>query len=155
MEFIEFARKKPIYLQLTPMIDVFTLIIVFLLKGAVLGGVSIVFPSDMESAKSASKEVMEAAPEVLIYKDRVQIPSISQEFPLQFFESPDPDKIKDLSGRIRSYIQSVSAHGKDNAIHANVVADAKVSYRNIFNVVKALRQAGFQSILFIAEGETR
>lgn len=35
----------------------------------------------------------------------------------------------------------------------NVVADGGTAYKNIFNVVKAFRSSGFESILFVTIGE--
>jgi len=41
----------------------------------------------------------------------------------------------------------------ESANHINVISDRATSYKVVYNVVKVLRLSGFQSMLFVAEGE--
>jgi biopolymer transport protein ExbD len=152
-EFSEVQRKRPLTLQLTTMIDVFTLIIIFLMMSTVLSNVSIIIPSGMKQAKSVSKEAMETAPQVVIDKDKVLFPTLKQEFPLRFFLDQNPAELATLKTLVTEYIKNAANDSKNSVVNINVVADAATPYKIVFNVVKVLRQSGFQSVLFIAEGE--
>ncbi len=153
-EFSEVKRKRPVALQLTTMIDVFTLIIIFLMMSTVLGGVAIVIPKDMKTAKSVSKESMETAPQVVITNDKVLIPTLKTEYPLSFFFNQNPNELAQLKALVGAYIKNAANESKNSVVNINVVADASTPYKTVFNVVKVLRMSGFQSILFIAEGDT-
>lgn len=152
-EFSEVKRKRALGLQLASMIDIFTLIIIFLLMGTVLGGTSISFPDGMAPAKSISKESVEAAPQVVIDKNKVVLSVINKEFPLSFFSDPNEKSFEDLKAAVSSYIKNADNQSKVTVINLNVIADKSLPYRSVYNVVKVLRQSGFQSILFVAEGE--
>ena len=153
-EFSEVKRKRPITLQLTTMIDVFVLIIIFVMFSTVLGGVAIVIPPNMKTAKSVSKEAMETAPQVVISTDKVLFPTLKTEYPLSFFFNQNPAELAQLKAMVGDYIKNAANESKNSVVNINVVADAGTPYKTVFNVVKVLRLSGFQSVLFIAEGDT-
>lgn len=142
-------------LQLAPLIDIFTLIIVFLLMSTVLGGVSIVFPPSMKSAKSVSTESVEAAPQVVINQQEVHIPILNRVIPLSVFKKQDPSELQALKSQVEAYIKNVDNESKGSVVNVNLLADAATPYSDVFDVVKALRKSGFQSVLFIAEGDKK
>ena len=55
---------------------------------------------------------------------------------------------------VGDYIKNAANESKNSVVNINVVADAGTPYKTVFNVVKVLRLSGFQSVLFIAEGDT-
>lgn len=155
MDFEEFERKKPISLQLAPMIDIFTLIIVFLLKGTVLGGVSIVIPTDMQTAKSFSKESVEAAPQIFVQQDQVLVPTLNKSYSITSFKNPTANFESEFIDSVKSYMSSLKFEAKESVVHVNLIADARVNYGSIFPIIKLVRKSGFESVLFITTGEAK
>jgi biopolymer transport protein ExbD len=144
-------RKGIVQLQLAPMIDIFVLIIVFLLKGTILQESSIVLPEDLKLAQSISRESSQVAPEVIITKNRVQFKMVDKNLPLSDFSIDGVDPRSSIYAEFKKFLEeNRDVEGVD---HVNVISDSSISYKEIFNVVKTLRIAGFQSMLFVAESE--
>lgn len=144
-------RKSVIQLQLAPMIDIFVLIIVFLLKGTVLEESAITLPEGINLAKSISREVSQVAPQVVISKDTVSFKMVNQDRSLAEFNAGDFNPRDKIFQEFKDYLRlNREVEGAD---HINVISDSTTSYKVVYNVIKVLRIAGFQSMLFVAEGE--
>jgi len=152
---ISFRRRRPLRLQLAPMIDIFTLLIVFLLKSTVVADISIIFPSELEPPKSLSQESLETFPEVFLYQDRLEMPFLNEKRSLSSLADMSSKEVKDLKSRVEAYIRSAEGESKDNVVNINMLASRDNNYRSVFESVKFLRRIGFQSVLFIAEGEKK
>jgi biopolymer transport protein ExbD len=148
-------REAVIRLQLAPMIDIFVLVIVFLLKGTVLSETVISTPELVEVARSESREVTELAPEVYITEADVHFRMIGETVPLARVAAEELDPADPLIEKFRNYLsQSKTLSESGNSlIHVNVVADYRTEYKTLFHVVRLLRAAGFKAMLFIAEGD--
>lgn len=147
----EKKRKKVITLQLAPMIDVFVLIIVFLIKGTILEETAISKPEGVNLAQSISKEQSEAAPQVIISNEKVEFRMINEVRPLSEFREDDFNPRDPVFAAFKKYIEENKSVESSN--HINVISDRSTPYKTVYNVVKILRISGFQSLLFVAEGE--
>lgn len=159
-----FAKKKKrtmAGLQLAPLIDIFVLIIIFLIKGTVMSNASITPPADLTPAKSKSPEGLEPAGQVYISKTEVFFSMIKETIPLTEFnqqiEANTPSamtgKAAQISQKLKTYIQSIPDQEKKSGILVNFLADAGTEYKTVFEIAKFCRQLGFQNILFVAEGD--
>ncbi|OFZ56636.1 MAG: hypothetical protein A2428_05285 [Bdellovibrionales bacterium RIFOXYC1_FULL_54_43] len=152
------SHRRPMELQLTAMIDIFSMIVIFLILGSVFGASEMVVPEGMEIPRSISKEGAESAPRVTITREFVQISFLSGVYPIQTFQT-DPvtvtSEITRLENEIRGYVQRLPAEAKTSGVLLNVIADRETPYENIFNVVKIFRKSGFETLLFVAAGEER
>ena len=144
-------RKKVLILQLAPMIDVFVLIIVFLIKGTILEETAISKPEGVNLAQSQSKEQSEAAPQVIISNEKVEFKMINEVRPLSEFKEDDFNPRDPMFAAFKKYIEENKTVESSN--HINVISDRATPYKTVYNVVKILRISGFQSLLFVAEGE--
>lgn len=156
MFFKKIKRRDIMSLQLTAMIDVFALIIIFLMKGSVFGVSAIPIPPDLTVPDSISHEEIEIAPTVGLDKDKVVVSFLneSQEVPLAWFRpenSENPDIVK-YKEKVKSYIDGLAPENRAAGVLLNVVADKTATYKDIFDVVVVFRAAGFESVLFIAKG---
>lgn len=143
-------------LQLAPMIDIFVLIIVFLVKGTVMGGITVNVPPDINAARSVSPEDLEAAPEVHVYKDKVVFKMLEKSLTLVNFDlEQEPKEVQTLREEIKKYYEGIPVAARKSGNLVNFVADSQVSYDRVFQVVKFLRQSSVSSVLFIAEGENK
>lgn len=153
MDFPEHPRRKNISLQLAPMIDIFTLIIVFLLQSTVIGTTSVTFPPDLSPPQSKSVEDLENAPTVEVYAERVIFKPSQVQIPASAFLSGNFQGLSKEKLQIQSYLKNEVKKNEFN--HLNLVADRAINYELIFQVVKFFKETGFQSVLFVAQGESR
>lgn len=145
-------RREPLELQLTAMIDIFSMIVIFLIMGTVMGASEIVIPKDLQPPFSRSKEGVETAPRLVITKDSVTLSAIDKSYPLDAFRSSSP-ALGDLRKRAKDYLRSLSKESKTSGEMINVIADKDAPYRDVFDVVRVMREVGFTSMLFVAIGE--
>ncbi len=146
-------RKSVLILQLAPMIDVFVLIIVFLIKGTIMEESAISKPVGLNLAQSISKETGEAAPQVIITPEKVEFKMINEVRPISEFKEDDFNPQDPVFESFRKFI----AENKkvESSDHINVISDRSMPYKTVYNVVKVLRISGFQSMLFVAEGDVQ
>lgn len=145
-------KSRLLTLQLAPMIDVFTLIIVFLLKGAVFTTNNVEVPNDINPPTSISKETAEVAPQVYISLKQVRFPMINKTISKQNFLEDDGLR-QNIREELKKYYSKMDIVAKQAAINLNIVADVGVKYSYLFEVVKVAREAGYNSMLFVALGE--
>ena len=155
LENISFKRRSTLRLQLAPMIDIFMLLIVFLLKSTVVADISIIFPGELVAPKSLSQESLETFPEVFVFNDRIELPFIDEKHPLASLEEMGSAELKKIRTKVEAYVRSAEGESKQNVVNVNILSSRENNYKNIFESVKFLRQIGFQSVLFIAEGEKK
>lgn len=159
--FIKKKKRTMAGLQLAPLIDIFVLIIIFLIKGTVMSNASITPPADLTPAKSKSPEGLEPAGQVYISTKEVMFSMISETISLtelsQQIETNTPSamtgKAAQISRKLKSYIQDLSEQEKKSGVLVNFLADAGTEYKTVFEIAKYCRQIGFQNILFVAQGD--
>jgi biopolymer transport protein ExbD len=145
-------RVHIVTLQLAPMIDVFVLIIVFLIKGTIMEESAIVKPEDVKMAQSISKETSESAPQVIITPDKVEFKMVNVTKPIKAFKEDDFNLRDPIFAAFKKYLSETK--NVESANHVNVISDRATPYKTVYHVIKILRISGFQSLLFVAEGET-
>ncbi len=136
--------------QLAAMIDVFSILIIFLIAGTVIGASSIDLPEGVLPPLSQSKESLVSAPQLTITDKSITLGFSTQAYPPEIFlpsGTVDP-RLQQFKTEITEYLKSVE--GKPDSKIINLVADQKLTYDKIFDVIKATREAGFQSIMFVS-----
>jgi biopolymer transport protein ExbD len=146
-------KKGPVELQLTAMIDVFSMIVIFLILGGVFGATDIVIPEGMKIPKSQSKEGIEAGPRVAVLKNEVVFSMANAPLPLDAFRGASRDAtIARLKPDLEEYMKR-QKESKASVLPLNLVADQNTPYQDVYDVVATFRTMGFNSILFVAQGE--
>ena len=148
-------KKGPVELQLTALIDVFSMIVIFLILGGVMGATDIVVPDSMKVPKSKSKEGIESAPGITIEANQVKFSLSPEPIPLQSFASEGGRErlIHDLGEMAGTYLKK-QKEAKSPVTAINVIADQNTPYRNLFDVILVFRKLGFTSVLFVATGDS-
>lgn len=154
-------KKKLIGLQLAPLIDIFVLIIIFLIKGTVMSNASINPPADLNPARSKSPEGVEPAGQIYVSQAEVYFSMINEKISLEEFmnsiENTSTDNVKgragEITAKLKEFLKTIPDSEKKSGILMNFLADAAVDYRAVFEVSKYCRQVGFENILFVAQGE--
>jgi biopolymer transport protein ExbD len=152
-------RREGFELSLTAMIDIFSMIVIFLIMGTVFSGLDLEIPGTLTLPKSYSKESLEQAPKVLVAAKTVTfiLAGAKKEYPLELFQTQSlvPTEIEALNKEIKTYIDSMNSKLKASGVFINFIADEQTPYRDVFNVAKTFRQAGFQTLLFVAQGASQ
>ena len=153
-----FPRKhrRPLFeLQLTAMIDIFSMIVIFLVKGTVSGLSDVQVPERLMLPTSISKESVESAPVMTISRDDVTV-SITPglKYQLNWFaeRSPENPNIISLKDELKAFIVRMPTVARSSGVLLNVIADREAPYQTVFNSVRVFREAGFETMLFVASG---
>jgi biopolymer transport protein ExbD len=170
MNFSPRHRREPMELQLTAMIDIFTMIVIFLVMGTVIGVADVSMPPKTNLPKSLSAEALDAAPQVLISSRKessspsVELRALSAKFPksekisIEEFRSDKAAQslaITELKSKIRNHINGLTPEQRKGGVLLNVIADEESTYQDIYDVVAVFRGAGFESLLFVATGDPK
>ena len=147
-------RRRIFSLQLTAMIDVFALIVIYLIKGTFFGSTDVNVPSDMRLPTSFSKENVETAPTVVISGGQVQLSMRPSKIALAAFDPKlrEEKETRILRAELKGLVNKIPAHAVKSGVLLSVVADAATPYRDVFNVIRLMRESGFEAMLFIASG---
>ncbi|AZZ37424.1 hypothetical protein CIK05_11670 [Bdellovibrio sp. qaytius] len=151
---IKSSKQQVIRLQLAPLIDVFVLIIVFLLKGAVFTDGTLDVPANINPPRSVSKETTDMASQVLISKTEVNFKMINQTVSVDSFKNTQGVR-ESILEKLKVASKSNNTVNKQNLANVNIVADLGLKYEDLFEIVKTVREAGFSSMLFVAVGESQ
>jgi biopolymer transport protein ExbD len=148
-------RRTVLELQLTAMIDIFSMIVIFLIFGTVFGATELPIPRGLRVPTSFSDENVSRAPRLVIGSREVRT-SISQE-PLSidlFRPNRSEDlRIAKLKEKLKDYVAGLPQETRDSGVLLNVIADREAPYRDIYDVITVFRQAGFEALVFVASGE--
>ncbi len=147
-------RRQPLELQLTAMIDIFSMIVIFLIKGTVFGTTDVSIPEGLRLAQSMSKEALEIAPQLIITAQEVKSSVSSTILSTDSFKESalsDP-KMEIFKSDLRGYLSKLSQDLKKSGILLNVIADRNLPYQKLFDVIKVFREVGFEVLLFVTTG---
>ena len=143
-------HRKPSELLLVPMIDIFTVLVTFLLMTAVFSRTVI-----MElKLPTQSAEFVEPPPglelEVLLRSDMVQVADRATG-PLATFPRSGPDAPYDLKG-LSEYLQRVKAKYPDKT-DATVLLEPQIPYDSLVQVMDTLRIVEQRQGTMLVQGE--
>lgn len=144
-------RKRPLELQLTAMIDIFSMIVIFLILGSVFGASTIAIPEGMILPKSNSKETLDPAPDVTVTKDSVTSSFAAE--PISIADFSDADKASEIRAHAARYLQNLPEAQKKKIKLLSIIADRELPYAKLFAVIRVYREAGFDTLMFSATGE--
>lgn len=154
--FVKKHPRRPLELQLTAMIDIFSMIVIFLILGSIFGAAEVVFPPDLSLPKSVSKEGIESAPRIVIQGQKVTT-SLSQDIvDLKTFRELSlngDSSLKNLKKEIHTHLKKGTTETKASGAMLNVIADTETPYQDVFDVIHFFREQGFETLLFVATGE--
>jgi biopolymer transport protein ExbD len=143
-------RREPFQLQLTALIDVFSMLVIFLIKGTVFGMSDIAVPEAVRLPESVSREMVESAPQLIIGKEDVRISILQKPISLQAFADVTGPQMVELKKQLKAYVQALPIEARSSGVLLNVVSDRETSYRKVFDTVKVFREVGFETLLLVA-----
>jgi biopolymer transport protein ExbD len=138
--------------QLTALIDVMVVFILFLVSGELAGSSGIFVPPEIRLPKSFSQEELVTAPQVTVVADRVRISGVPEEISVESIVR------NQVSESIKQQVMNQidvwkNQRGLSSELPLNLVADSNVAYEVIYAVTMFLRERGVKSVLFVGTTE--
>ena len=157
MKFNKSHRKDPTEPQLAAMIDVFSILIIFLIAGTAMDSSVMNIPIDLGLAETSSKSTTLNAPQVTLLKSEININFIDSKLTIKDIEnaSTDSPKIVDIQNKLKSYLANIKEKNQKSGSEmqllesVNLLADKNTPYKEVFAVVKFFRANGFQNTILI------
>lgn len=157
MKFEKPQRREHSEPKLAAMIDVFSILIIFLIAGTAMDSSVLEIPIDLSLAETTSKSSSVNAPQVTLKNGIVTAQFIDEkisvgEMELDQTHSP---KVKRIEGKLKEYLKKVSLGNKKNPTgeqllqSINLVADKDTPYRHIYSTIKFFRIFGFQNSILV------
>src|SRR4051812_48819760 len=88
-------RPEIVEPQLAAMVDVFSILIIFLIAGTVMGTTAVILPPGIIPPHSISKESMLTAPQLTVHQSQVRLGFSNETFPLSsFIGDSDSNELK-------------------------------------------------------------
>lgn len=155
-------ERRVLDLQLTAMIDIFSLIVIFLIKGTVFGVSDLSVDPTLKLPESRSKEALDTAPTAQIVGDRVIFSGAESQapargVPIEEITAGGSGKAN-LQAAVQSYLGKLPPEATGSGTLLSLIADRGTRYSQVFHVVRFFRESGFDSVLFVAavrEGEAQ
>ncbi len=144
------TNHEPPELPIAPMIDIFSMILIFLVLGSVFGSAEIKVPADVKLPKSMSQETPLLAPEVYLSKNRLNADFVGSSLAKAEIMVANSSARAVFKNKIKKYLENTPLEIKTGHKPINLVADSDTPYEVVFAVVRLLREAGFENVLFLS-----
>ena len=161
MKFNKSHRKDRIEPQLAAMIDVFSILIIFLIAGTAMDSSVLNIPIELGLAKTTSKSTTSNAPQVTLLNGKLNINFIDSELKIKDIEnSPNSPNILKIQNKLKNYLAQIKEKNKKSGSEmqllesVNLLADKNTPYKEVFTVVKFFRANGFQNTILIGVEHT-
>lgn len=154
MLIINKKRREPVEPQLATMIDVFSILIIFLIAGAVADSNLTTIPIDLSLGLSKSKESINSAPQVTYQKKTITIDFIKESILIDEISNKNSSKFIAIKNKIEKY--RIKKDEKDNNVKLsslasfNLVADKNTDYIEIYSIINFMKQFGFENAILMA-----
>jgi biopolymer transport protein ExbD len=150
-----FTKKKervPFELNLNSLADIVSILVIYLIVTTVFGASDISLPKDFRLPTSLSKEQMEVAPQILVHNGMVTFSKTKKSISVASLIGGG-SSAEDYLGHLRAAIKDHKKVMGDAQLLLSFVADSRTEYGHVYPIIRALRQAGFETVIFVAAGE--
>lgn len=157
MNFEKPHRRTPSEPQLAAMIDVFSILIIFLIAGTAMDSSVLVLPADLLLAETSSKSSTMNAPQVTLKDGIIFANFINEQIGIKEIEADNGESqnIKRLGLKLKEYLKKVRQGNQKSPTDLqllqsiNLVADKDTPYRHVFSTIKFFRIFGFQNSILV------
>lgn len=156
MKFEKPHRREPTEPQLATMIDVFSILIIFLIAGSAMDSSILNIPADLILPETSSSSTSLNAPQVTLKNGVIEMNFINERISIKELDDPnlnDSNNFRKIKIKIQSYIDGTKS--KKNLTETqllqsiNLVADKETSYKEVFATMKVFRNFGFQNTILV------
>lgn len=156
MKFEKHHRQEPTEPQLATMIDVFSILIIFLIAGTAMDSSVLNIPTDIILPSTESKATSFNAPQVTLQSGKVIMNFIQDEINLkELVSESESDKLINVKIKLNKYLEKIKKDSHKNKADLqllqsiNLVADKDTPYTEVYSTIKAFRNLGFQNTILV------
>jgi biopolymer transport protein ExbD len=156
MNFEKHHRREPSEPQLATMIDVFSILIIFLIAGTAMDNSILNIPDDLFLPSTQSNSTSLNAPQITLKEGVVDVNFIGEKFSLKEISQIDEsENIKKIKNKLSEYISKNTSSKKKSLADTqllqsiNLVSDKNTSYADIYLTIKIFRSFGFQNTILV------
>lgn len=156
------AKKGPVDVDITSLLDILVILLVFLLKSYNTSGMIMTIPQGIELPDSQSQSANTAGVQIQVSKDKIWVDNV----PVLETENL-PDKVYDQQGRriIPLFNELVKKKEEINKIAkqaaeaqkfsgiANLIIDKSLKYSYVKKIMYTSAEAGFKEFKFVVMGQ--
>lgn len=154
MNFEKKHRREPTEPQLATMIDVYSILIIFLIAGTTMDSSTLNIPADFNMAETTSSSNSVNAPQATLKNGVLQINFINEKVSINEIENSSV-KLENIAIKLKSYLAKVDLENKKKNTElqllqsVNLLAEKSTPYKDIFTTIKYFRGYGFQNTILI------
>lgn len=155
-------KKGPFEVDITSLLDILIILLVFLLKSYNTSGIQLTIPGGIELPKSVSQSINNPGVMIQVSKDKVWVDSKT----VMDSNNP-PARVYDMNGRriIPLYnelirlkeeidkVATIESKAKPFSGKANLILDKSLKYNYVKKIMFTCAQAGFQKFQFVVLSE--
>lgn len=157
MDFRKPHRREPTEPQLAAMIDVFSILIIFLIAGTAMDSSVLEIPGNLLLPESTSKATTVNSPQVTLVNGILDVKFINEKLSIAEIEEGNIEnpKLIRISAKLKFYLKNLSKGAKRTLTNLellqsiNLVADKDTPYKNIFTTIKYFRSQGFLNSILV------
>lgn len=156
MKFEKHHRPEPTEPQLATMIDVFSILIIFLIAGTAMDSSVLNVPIDIMLPSTQSKATSLNAPQVTLNSGKLIMNFIQDEIALEeLVAEVESEKVKNIKIKLNSYLEKIKKNSHKSKADTqllqsiNFVTDKKTSYADVYKTIKVFRNLGFQNTILV------
>lgn len=156
------AKKGPVEVDITSLLDILVILLVFLLKSYNTSGVMMTVPQGIELPRSASQTANSAGVQIQVSKDKIWVDSVAvletDNLPKTVYDQngrrivPLFDELTKKKEEIQK-LAKLAPQAKDFSGIANLIVDKSLKYSYLKKVMYTSAQAGFKQFKFVVMGE--
>lgn len=139
--------------RLIAMIDVFSILTIFLIAGTVTDVSSIVLPGGLTLPFGTKPGSLMPATQINLSHGWVSIAGEKESYPFEAFRNDGDRSLAPLRLRLKDEAARRRAKDQNADLAIYVVADQSVVYRDLFDVMRGFRAEGFESLILISEAK--
>jgi len=151
-------RKNAFELNLTSLIDIVSIIILFLVLGGVFGVAELIVPGQIKLPELFSSKEIDQGLKVVLLDKNVEFSLWPQtQIPLAAFSSKEVDlRYPALKKKILKFLQAEEEKSifTLSSKFISVIADEQTAYEELFPVLEYFRKSGFEQIQFLARNSS-
>ena len=156
------AKKGPIDVDITSLLDILVILLVFLLKSYNTSGVIMTIPQGIELPQSESQTANNAGVQIQVSKDKIYVDNVAvldtENLPKVVYDQagrrivPLFDELVKKKEEIKK-LAKLAPQAQDFSGIANLIVDKSLKYSYLKKVMYTSAEAGFKEFKFVVMGE--
>lgn len=144
-------RRQEIQLLMTPMVDIFTILVIFIIKGSVFSQTQVTIPDQVRVPLSKNNEGLDDTLKVTVFGDQIRLHD--EVFPIAIVSQNNAfhPRRSALLEKLHAHFDKWLKQGLPQASTVQLIADRRTPYALIYETSEFLRIAGASRVILVTE----